>query len=544
MAVSTLSAPPASPALSGLARHARNHRLDADAQLAYGLALLDADGPDAALPWLEAAARLQPHRADHQINLSVAEYRRKNLDGALYYAKRAHEIDPSSPTAAFNIASLYVFWAEPAQAVPWFERVVALQPEHLDAWSCLIFALDFLSTTTAEMALDVRRRFAAACEAPRRAQWPRHAPDLDPERRLRIGFTGGDFRDHSAAYMYGPIFEHLDRERYWTVCYADQATADGVTDWFRASSNGWRDVTGWPDELIARAVRQDRIDVLVDLAGFTKNSHLGVHLYRPAPLSVTAWGHLTGTGLQAMDGIVVDRVILPEDRVYEVDEAPLYVPYALGLTVPTSIADTPILPRPEGRPLTFGYFGRIAKVPDEALRLWADLLISTPGSRLMLKDNAWQYERTRTRVLETLEATGLDVARVELRGGSPRGEHLAAYNEIDVALDTWPESGGCTSLEALWMGRPIVTLPGERLISRITSSALTQLDLTDWIAEDVHAYVRIAQTIADQGGESLRARLLASPICDEQARTRAFEGALRGLWQRYAGRSKEGHNDG
>ena len=533
MAAQLLDSPASQDAgLHRLARVARNNRLDASAQQDYGLALLTQGRLDDALPYLERAAALEPLSADHRINLSAAYHRLMRWEQAYWQASEAHRLDLSNPLATNNMAALHLFWGEVEDAAAWYEKTLAIDPSNWVIWTNWLFATDFLPWTP-EQAAEARARFNRAIQEPLKRRWRQHTNEPDPEKRLRIGFTGGDFRAHSAAYMFGTIYEHLDRERFEVVTYADLSTTDQVTDWFRAASNGWRDVTGWDDAVIAEAVRRDRVDVLIDLASFTDKSHLLVHMLKPAPLSINAWGHLTGTGLDCMDGIIVDRVILPDDRRHEITETPCYVPFALGFSPPKDRVE--VAPKPEGSPLTFGYLGRMQKISDPTVALWADILHVYPESRLLLKDGTYRQERTLTRMLERFAAWGIGPERLDIRFESSRPEHLAVYNEIDVALDPITQSGGATTLEATWMGTPSVVMNARdgRLVSRISASSVTAAGHPEWAAEDAEAYVRIAGELVGRGGAHLRDEFLASTACDDVARTRAFEDAVRELWRRW-----------
>ncbi len=189
-----------------------------------------------------------------------------------------------------------------------------------------------------------------------------------------------------------------------------------------------------------------------------------------------------------------------------------------------------------GQPLTFGYLGRIQKLDDPTVALWADLLHVHPESRLILKDAAYAQERSAVRTRERFETWGVDPKRIDLRGPSDRGVHLATYRDVDVALDPLPQGGGATTLEALMMGVPTVTLRGERLVRRVSASTVTMAGHPEWVAENAEEYVQIAGRIGAERGPALRKQFLASHICDGAARTRAFERAVRGLWKSWVDR--------
>lgn len=515
--------------LSSLAREARNNRLSADAQHDYGRKLLVSGRVEESVAWLRHAVNLAPTRAAFHVDLSAALHQAGQWGAAFGHAREAQRLEPDKPLTAMNVGSFHYWFGETEEAAEWYWRTIELDPAAWKPWWMWIFLRDFLPISAAEALAD-RRKFNAAHQIPRKRHWRRHANTPDPEKRLRIGLTGGDFRQHSSSYMWGPMFEHLDRERFMLFSYAHQTRADNYTAFFQAGSNAWRDVSQCHDDLVlAEQIRRDEIDVLVDLGTFSDNSHLMAHLYKPAPLSITAWGHLTGTGLDGMDGLLVDPIMVPTGREWEMTEQPLYVPHALGWFIPKH-ETVEIRPRPE-RPLTFGYLGRIQKLDDPTVALWADLLHAYPESRLLLKDVAYEHERSRARTLERFEQWGIDPKRIELRGLSGRVDHLATYHDVDVALDPLPQGGGATTMEAFQMGVPTVTLRGERLVRRVSASTVTVAGHPEYVAENVHEYVEIAGRIVKDRGPQLRDEFLASPVCDGAARTRAFEGVVRETWR-------------
>lgn len=516
--------------LSRLARQARTHRYNADAQHNYGYGLLTSGHIPESVAFLELAVKLAPRMPAYHTNLAAALHQVGEWNRGMWHATRAYELDITNVRSIVNVGAFHYWLGETAEAAAWFEKAIAVDPSNWHAWWMWLFMLDFLPIT-AEEALAARKRFSDAFEPQLMPHWPQHTNTKDPERRLRIGLTGGDFRQHSSSYMWGPIFEHLDRERFALFSYAHIGQTDALTDWFARTSNGWRDITQCHDDrVLADQIMADQIDVLVDLGTFSENSHLMAHLYKPAPVSVTAWGHLTGTGLRCMDAVLVDPVMVPEGREWEMTERPAYVPYALGWYVPREHIE--LGERPD-RPLTFGYLGRIQKLDDPTVALWAELLHAYPESRLLLKDAAYMQERAATRTHERFEAWGIDPSRVELRGASGRAAHLEAYRDVDVALDPLPQGGGATTLEALMMGVPTVTLRGERLVRRVSASTVTVAGHPDWVAENASEYVEIAGRLLAERGTALRDQFLASHICDGKARTRAFENSIRNLWRAY-----------
>lgn len=518
-------------ALRILGREARNNRLDADAQMAYGLALHHAWRFAEAVEQFHRAARLKPGRWQIHQNLSAAYHGLKDYESAYTQAERVLELDPENAHNLYHLGDLHLIWGEMPEAVAFYERALAITPTNVDAWIGKLFALDLIGGIPPEHALAERRRFAQTFEGPARRSWRPHLQARDPDRPLRIGYISGDFRDHTAAYMFGPLYEHHDRERFEVFSYSSTKDEDSVGQWFRRASNGWRQFSDAPPFAVADAIRRDRIDVLVDTAGYTNGGHLPVFAHKPAPLQVQAFGYLTGSGLDAMDAILVDDVLVPPAHEAHFVERPLRVPYALGFG--GIKGEAAILPRPADRPLTFGHLGRSDKASRAAVSLWARVLRSYPESRMLLKDRGLDLARTRARIAGWFAEDGIDQDRLELRGATSRGEHLLAYNDADVILDSVPQGGGTTTMEALWMGTPVVTIAGPRIIGRIAATTLHAVGRDAWIADDEDGYVRMAGRVAEAGGPHLRDEIVGSVVFDGKARTRAFEDAIRGLWQEY-----------
>lgn len=520
-----------------LGRVARNNLLDADAQQAYGQALHLAWRFEEAIEHFNRALRLGARHWGVYQNLGAAYHGLKRLDEAHAATLESIRLNPDNAQALYHLADVHLIWGEMDEAARYYRQALDVDPYMFDAWIGYLFCLDLIPSTTGEIALAERKRLAETFEQPLMKVRRPHPNTLDPDRKLRLGFLSGDFRDHTAAYMFGPIYEFIDRDQFQTVSYADIVMEDSVGQWFKSASNGWRNVYGCSAQQIDAAIRADEIDILIDTAGYTNGGHLINFAAKPAPLQVTAWGYLTGSGLEnSMDAILVDDVLVPPEHQHHFAERMLRVPYALGFTGVQY--DTPILPRPVDRPLTFGHLGRSDKISDTAVDLWADVLRAHPGSRMLLKDRGLSQERTATRITAMFDAAGIDPSRIELRGATDRASHMSAYNDVDVILDSIPQGGGTTTMEALWMGTPVLTMLGPRITSRIAGTTLHAIGRADWIAPDRDAYVRRAGTLADVGGEHLREEIRTSIVCDGPARARQFGDALRVLWREHCERQE------
>ncbi len=290
---------------------------------------------------------------------------------------------------------------------------------------------------------------------------------------------------------------------------------------------------------LARRIREDAIDVLVDVSGHTSQNRLGVFAAKPAPVQVTWLGYFGSTGVSGVDYVLADPWSVPPGDEDQFTEQVWRLPETrLCFAPPDASVEVGPPPVMASGCVTYGCFGNLAKVGDAVLSVWCRVLQAVPGARMFVKAKQLGDAAVRQRLIARFHEHGIGEDRLTIEGPGPRAAYLAAYNRIDVVLDTFPYPGGTTTLEGLWMGVPIVTRQGDRLLSRQGESILVNLGLTDWIANDEEQYVRLAVAAADplrlsQVRPSLRKRLQASPLMDAPRFARHFEAALQGMWSRW-----------
>jgi hypothetical protein len=315
---------------------------------------------------------------------------------------------------------------------------------------------------------------------------------------------------------------------------------DDETDWFRAQAAGWRSITGLADDVVATMIRDDRVDIMIYLAGRFDHNRPQVAAWRPAPVQVSLFDVAT-SGMAEMDYLVVDSFMAPARRSEKFVEHLLRLP-SVYLHEPIGFAP-PVTPPPvlnNGR-VIFGSFNNPAKVNDEVLRLWAEVLRAVPGSRLKLKYRGYYRQPgLQRRVREVFEAAGIDSGRVEMGGTYENpGDHIALYRDVDIALDTHPFTGSTTTFETLWMGVPVVTLAGDSFVARWSASMISKVGLPDLVASSPKDYVDIAARLAADPErlrnlrQTLRSQVSTSPLCDGRRTTRHLERGLRAAWRRW-----------
>lgn len=489
------------------------------------------------------AVAVAPGQAEPWINLGLALHATGRLDEAADACLRALAISPDDAMAVYNLGHVRNDQWRSAEALAGFRRAVELAPGYQPARHALLFNLLYDPRQNEETLFlthsDWARDFCAALPESR-------PPPVDPKldsRRLRVGYVSPDFRAHSCAYFLKPLFTAHDRTRLEVYAYANVDKPDATTAWFRNHTEHWRDTRGRSDGDIARQIRADGIDILVDLAGHTRDQPLGVFALQPAPVQVAWLGYPATAGLRQIGYRLTDAEADPPgaaDRLH----AERLVRLPGGLHCYEAPADAPevnALPALRNGGVTFGSFNNISKVTPEVVGAWAGILRLVAGSRLVLKGRLLAHAAARNALAQAFASEGIDPARIDLRDWVPRAAGpLSAYQDIDIALDTFPYNGTTTTFEALWMGVPVVTLRGQRHAARVGASILCHLGRPEWVAADVPAYTAIALGLAsDLPGlvglrQALRGELGRSSLTDAAGFARKLEAVYRELVTRVA----------
>jgi predicted O-linked N-acetylglucosamine transferase (SPINDLY family) len=380
----------------------------------------------------------------------------------------------------------------------------------------------------AEALYTEARRWASCHAEVLRRQRRSYANERSPEKRLRIGYVSSDLRQHPVGFFFAPVVTHHDKQAFELICYAAVRRPDALTAQFRACADRWHEVTGLNDAELAEQIRADGIDILVDLSGHTRGHRLLVFARKPAPIQVTAGGHYDTTGMTAIDYLISDRFHTPAGDERYFSEALTRLPHDYICYGPPDYAPA-VAPLPLARQghVTFGCYNNLAKINERVVALWAKILKVLPGSRLRLQTRELGDASTCARYRALFKDEGVAAGRIELQGHAPHEQLLAAYAEIDIALDPFPYSGGLTTCEALWMGVPVVTLSGQGFCGRHSTSHLANVGLSELVTTTPEQYAAIAVALAQDPERA------ASPLCDATRYTRDLEAAYREMWKRY-----------
>jgi predicted O-linked N-acetylglucosamine transferase (SPINDLY family) len=508
-----------------------------------------------ARPPLERAVALAPRLVEARLALAGILRDQRDFSAAAEHLRAGLEVNPSDAALAALYAAVLTSLARAHEALEYARRALAVAPDPPMA-TMLANASNYDPECSPAEILEAHRAFGRII-APTLPPPAPHANSRDAERPLRIGVLSAELRRHSVAYFLEPLFEHIDRASLAITAYSTGGEEDAVSRRLKPMVLRWAEVSRLDDDTLAARIRADQIDILIETSGYTRGHRLAVMARRPAPVQVTFCGYPNTTGLSAIDYRVVDSLTDPPrgtgyqpatpgdprpslDGEYSADD---FVTEKLVRLDPCFLCFKPHGQRPE-RPAgaaaapIFGSFNATMKINDPLLALWARVLDQSPGSRLLLKAYGLHDSKLGEDLRRRFKEQGGDPARLEVLGAvEDPGGHLAVYNRVDVALDSFPYHGTTTTCEALSMGVPVVTLVGRTHASRVGLSLLSAVGLTDLCATTPDEYVSLAAALGRDTPRradlrtTLPDRLAASPLCDGPAYARRFGEALRTMWR-------------
>lgn len=478
-----------------------------------------------------------PYKAETRSNLGTVYQAMGRIEDAVAAYESALKINPRLTGTLNTLGSAYLGRGDFERAERSYRQCLAANPADLRARSNLLMLLNYLPDADARGVFEEHLEWGRVA----RSHIPRMtaaSPENNAQRRLRLGYISSDFREHSVASFIEPVLRHHDRNRFEVCCYSDLPIPDETTHRIKGVVDVWREIHTLPNGEAARLIREDRIDILIDLAGHTGNNRLGIFAAKPAPVQMTWMGYPNTTGLDTIDYRITDGVADPPGEEVYYSEKLLRLDGCFLCYQPDPGApDVAPLPALAKGHVTFGSFNNFSKINPGVLQLWSEVLKQVPGSRLLLKCPVLTDAAVRERVSDALQSLGIGAERVDLLGHTrTRQEHLALYARVDIALDTFPYNGTTTTCEALWMGVPVLSLEGKHHAGRVGVSLLGAAGLADWVASTRESFVDAAKSrAADVAGlghlrSVLRNRIAGSSLCDATGFVRRLETAMCGVW--------------
>lgn len=488
-----------------------------------------------AIAGFQEALRLRPDFPEAYANLAILLNETSRPDEALETCRRAMECGAECDKLPGIMANSLLLVGRGEEAIEYYRKSIALLSDQSDERSNLLYALNFIPDYDPSVLLEEHLQWAREYAEPLTAQAPPHDNDRKTRRRLRIGYVSPDFRNNAVNYFVEPLLASHDHKRFEVFCYSTTLVPDETTARLQATADQWRDVRHQTDEQIAALVREDKIDILVDLSGHMGRRRLLVFARQPAPIQVTYLGYQNTTGMTAMDYRITDAWADPPgltDRFYT--EKLVRLPRAFFCYQPFDAPPIAPLPALESGTVTFGSFNNFAKVTPRVIDAWLEILKRVPRSRLLIL--AFRGGSLERRLGELAQQRGISPERVELHDKRPRQEYLRLIQQADIALDPFPFNGHTTICDSIWMGVPVVMLQGQTYASRFGGSVLANLGLEKWIADSVDEYVDLAVKSAgdlprlSKLRNQLRPRMADSALLDFPGFARNLEKAYRQMW--------------
>ncbi len=464
---------------------------------------------------------------------------RKEYDIARDYTARALDIEPDNSGILNNASLLEVTMGYLDSGIAMLQKA-AKNKDNPGVYSNLLFVSNYRIDITTNTLLDMHRAYMETM--PEAVVTPRASlpNSKSKSRRLKIGYVSPDLGTHPVGFFTLAVITRHDPEKFDVYCYSDRTSEDPMGAKIRNASHHWRRTADRSMDELYTMVQNDQIDILIDLAGHTASNRLPVFARRAAPVQATWAGYVGTTGLPTMDYIIADRFHVPpeleKNAVEKIWRMPNgYITYEPFSNAPI-VAPSPAL---ENGYVTFCSFSNPCKINPICLDTWAEILAAVPGSRMSFRYVWLDSDDNKRRISDAFAKRGVSADRLSFAGGSPLPEMMNAYNRCDIMLDTFPYSGGLTACEALWMGLPVVTFPGDRFCGRHAFSHTSNSGIVEGIAHSREDYVAKAVALASdipalaQLRAEIRPRMAASPLCDADQFAKDFEAALTGMWHQW-----------
>jgi len=504
------------------------------------------------------AIELNPNFLEAHYNLGNALRALARLDEAVVAYRCALQLKPDDATTYGNLGTALAEQGQLDEAIAAYRHGLKLKPDFPWLHSNLAHTLHFHPDHDDRMIAEAQDCWNRQFSEPSKQFVVPHANGRSPERRLRVGYVSPDFREHVVGRNLLPLFRCCDRQSVEMLCYSGVVQPDKMTAKFQEYAQQWRSTLGVSDEAVAEMIRQDGVDILVDLSQHLAGNRLPVFARRPAPVQVSFAGYPDGTGLEAIEYRISDRwlescatemgdrsseievaartdlrspisILRAAERVYLLDSFWCYDPCGIEAAINE-------LPAKVNGFVTFGCLNSFSKVNERVLQLWARVLNGVKSSRLVVRSGSGSH---RQRAFEVLEREGIERSRVEFVEPRPHGDYLESHHRLDMMLDPFPYGGHTTSLDALWMGVPVVSLAGKTSVSRAGLSILSNLGLPELVAFSEDNYVTIATELAadlprlTELRATLRSRMESSVLMDAPRFTRQIEITYRAMWRRW-----------
>ncbi len=482
---------------------------------------------------------LNPDLVEAHGNLGNVYKKQGNYKKAEAHFKEALKLDPKQAKVLYHLGATLLFSNRHKEAAEHLRGAVEIDPEFYQSHSSLVYALNYIEEPSQQEVFEEHKQWGEQHSLGVQEEgWP--WIERTPERKIRVGFVSPDFKAHVVALFIQQLFKNYDKSQFEFYGYAEVENPDGYTSTFMGLLDGWRSTIGVPDQEVYQTIKNDQIDILIDLAGHTAGNRLKILSMKPAPIQVSYLGYINTTGLNEIDYRFCDAYVNPPETQQYYTEELIHLPDSFTCYEPIDpsppVAETPGLTNGY---ITFGCFNNTNKLTPGTIRVWSELLKQLPSAKLLLKSSHLNDPLTIERFKAQFLNQGVNEEQLVFEGSSEIYDYLATYNKIDIALDPFPHNGGTTSHDVLWMGVPMISLEGDRYVSRFGVSILNNLGYPEWVASSEKEYINKAIALASDTDLlntirlGLREKMRASPLCDGVQFSRNFEQTLKSIWKEF-----------
>ncbi len=423
------------------------------------------------------------------------------------------------------------------EAIACYRKSLALEPQQSAVRSAFLFCLHYASGLTPEEIFHEHLLWSQHHAGAASSARP-HPNDRDPDRRIKVGYVSADFCDHVMGMYLEMVLESHDHEQVEVFCYSNTSVSDHLTERLQRLADHWRPIHNLSDEAVEKSIRDDRIDLLVDLSGHTAGNRLPLFTRKPAPVQASHFGYMDTSGLAAIDYRITDAVCDPPGMTerYHTEQF-IRLPEILWCYRANLALEVNALPADAAGFVTFGMFNAFPKIIAPAIAAWAAILQRLPRSQLVVL--AGISPKADQRLRDAFARHGIGPDRLTLQGKRSRQDYFRLYSAVDLTLDSFPYAGCNTTCDSLWMGVPVVTLAGQTCMSRMGASPLAHLGLGELVATMPEEYVETAVRLAEdlprlkELRATLRERMSRSTLMNPERFTRQLEEAYRGMWRQW-----------
>lgn len=487
-----------------------------------------------ALRWLDRAELLLPESSTLQVHKTNVYLEDGQLQKALETSRKAVALDNSSPAAVSVLGRILQQMGHWEESLEIHSLATLLEPDQQRYHSSYLYAVILSPLLSEDEVVKRHAKWGNQLEASRPVL-PFRPSSRSSNGVLRVGYVSPDFRDHATMRFLMPLLQAHDRSCVELYCYSELGRDDATTASVKQLSDGWHSTCGLSDDIVAKRIQDDQIDILVDLAGHTGGNRLAVFALKPAPVQVSFLGYPGTTGLSRIDYFLTDAIRTPPSAISAFTETPVMMPGGACCYEPASEASVAAPALQKNGYLTLGSTHRVEKISPQTWRVWADVMSALPDARLLLFRDVFKSESLRSHTQQIASEVGIDTDRIQF-GWEFSEEFLDLYADIDILLDVFPWGSGTTAYDCMWMGVPIPSILGDRSGCRATASLLTHCGFPELIASNSAEYVRIVASLANDPERLTALRKAIRPamqatVCDGEKFARDVEAAYRTMWE-------------